>query len=63
MKCEICGKHEATVHLTLIAEKQTLQKVDLCEICAKTHGVNDPTGFALAAILQQLGKQNRSHLE
>jgi protein arginine kinase activator len=32
-----------------------MQKVDLCEDCAKTKGVNDPTGFSLADLLLGLG--------
>jgi len=45
---------EATVHLTQIASEK-MQKVDLCEECAKTKGVNDPTGFSLADLLLGLG--------
>ena len=32
-----------------------MQKVDLCEECAKTKGVNAPTGFSLADLLLGLG--------
>lgn len=32
-----------------------MQKVDLCEECAKTKGVNDPAGFSLADMLLGLG--------
>ena len=32
-----------------------MQKVDLCEECAKTKGVNDPTAFSLADLLLGLG--------
>jgi protein arginine kinase activator len=31
-----------------------LRKVDLCQECAKTKGVNDPTGFSLAELLAGL---------
>lgn len=34
MLCNVCGKNEARVHLTQIAEGKTT-KVDLCEFCAK----------------------------
>jgi protein arginine kinase activator len=54
MLCCICKEHEATVHLTQIAGDK-MQKVDLCEECAKTKGVNDPTGFSLADLLLGLG--------
>lgn len=54
MLCCICKEKEATVHLTQIAGEK-MQKVDLCEDCAKTKGVNDPTGFSLADLLLGLG--------
>ena len=54
MLCCICKEREATVHLTQIAGEK-MQKVDLCEECAKTKGVNDPTGFSLADLLLGLG--------
>ena len=54
MLCCICKEREATVHLTQIAGDK-MQKVDLCEECAKTKGVNDPTGFSLADLLMGLG--------
>jgi protein arginine kinase activator len=54
MMCCICKEKEATVHLTQITGDK-MQKVDLCEECAKTKGVNDPTGFSLADLLLGLG--------
>jgi len=42
------------VHLTQIAGDK-MQKVDLCEECAKHKGVNDPAGFSLADLLLGLG--------
>jgi protein arginine kinase activator len=54
MLCCICKDKEATVHLTQILGDK-MQKVDLCEDCAKTKGVNDPTGFSLADLLLGLG--------
>ena len=54
MLCCICKEKEATVHLTQIAGDK-MQKLDLCEECAKTKGVNDPTGFSLADLLLGLG--------
>lgn len=54
MLCCICKEREATVHLTQI-QGDKMQKVDLCEECAKTKGVNDPTGFSLADLLLGLG--------
>ena len=54
MLCMICKQNAAKVHLTQIVENKT-QKVDLCEDCAKAHGVNDPAGFSLADLLLGLG--------
>ena len=50
MLCSICKEKEATFHLTQIAGDK-VQKVDLCQECARTKGVNDPTGFSLADLL------------
>jgi len=50
----ICKQNAAKVHLTqIIGDK--MQKVDLCEDCAKHKGVNDPAGFSLADLLLGLG--------
>ena len=54
MKCDVCQKSEATVYLTHIVEGK-MQKVNLCENCAKEKGVSDPTGFAMADLLLGLG--------
>lgn len=42
------------MHLTQIVEDK-MQKVDLCEDCARSKGVNDPQGFSLADLLLGLG--------
>ena len=54
MLCCVCKEKEATVHLTQITGDK-MQKVDLCEECAKQKGVNDPAGFSLADLLLGLG--------
>jgi protein arginine kinase activator len=54
MLCCLCKEREAKVHLTQI-DGDKMQKVDLCEECAKTKGVNDPTAFSLADLLLGLG--------
>jgi len=53
MLCCICKEKPATVHLTQITGDK-MQKVDLCEACAKTKGANDPE-FSLADLLLGLG--------
>jgi len=54
MQCCVCKDREAKVHLTQIVGDK-MQKVDLCEECAKAKGVNDPAGFSLADLLLGLG--------
>ncbi len=54
MMCCVCKEKEAKVHLTQIMGEK-MQKVDLCEECAKHKGVNDPAGFSLADLLLGLG--------
>jgi protein arginine kinase activator len=54
MLCDICKQNEAKVHLTQIIEGET-KKIDLCEACSKSKGVDDPTGFSLADLLLGLG--------
>ena len=54
MVCDVCKKNESTIYLTQIVEGK-MQKVNLCEACAKEKGVSDPTGFALADLLLGLG--------
>lgn len=53
MLCCVCKEKPATVHLTEI-KGDKVQKVDLCEACAKEKGVND-SSFALADLLLGLG--------
>jgi protein arginine kinase activator len=54
MVCNVCKKNVAKVHLTQIVGDK-VQKVDLCEDCAKEKGVNDPSSFSLADLLLGLG--------
>jgi protein arginine kinase activator len=54
MLCYICKEREAAVHLTQIAGDK-MQKLDLCEECARARGLNDPTAFSLADLLRSLG--------
>jgi len=42
------------VHLTQIVGEK-MQKLDLCEDCAKAKGINDPTSFAMADLMLGLG--------
>lgn len=58
MKCDVCDAKPATVFLTQIV-KGDMQKINLCESCAKEKGVTDPTGFQLADMLLGFGQGAR----
>ena len=62
MLCTICKERPATVHLTQIVGEK-MQKLDLCEECAKTKGINDPTSFGLADLDLVLGLGASQQLE
>ena len=47
MQCSVCKEKPATVFLTHI-ENDKMHKVNMCEDCAKTKGVDNPTTFMLA---------------
>ncbi len=53
MVCDICGKKEATVHLTEIVNDQ-MTKLHLCEECAKKKGAEMEEHFGLADLLAGL---------
>lgn len=53
MLCDICGKKEATVHLTEIINDQ-MTKLHLCEECAKKKGEEMEEHFGLADLLAGL---------
>ncbi|MBU6411217.1 MAG: UvrB/UvrC motif-containing protein [Verrucomicrobiota bacterium] len=54
MLCSVCKEKPATVHLTQIVGDK-MQKLDLCDECAKAKGVTDPTSFGLADLDLVLG--------
>jgi protein arginine kinase activator len=54
MLCCLCKQREATVHLTQILEGEKMQKMDLCDECAKEKGVTDGT-FSFADMMLGLG--------
>ncbi len=51
--CYFCGK-KATVHFTQILNNKIL-KMDLCESCAKQHGIGDAAGLGLGELLSKTG--------
>ena len=58
MKCDLCGKNEATVHLTQTFGDVS-KHVDLCAACAEANDVNDPTGFSLVTLMETVKKQKK----
>jgi protein arginine kinase activator len=50
MQCSICKEKPATVHYSQIVGEK-MQKLDLCEDCAKAKGVNDPASFVADLML------------
>lgn len=54
MQCSVCKEKPATVHLTQIVGDK-VQKVDLCEECAKAKGITDAPTFAMADLMLGLG--------
>jgi protein arginine kinase activator len=54
MLCCICKEKQATVHLTQIVNDK-VQKVDLCENCAKEKGIDESAGFMMADVVLGLG--------
>jgi protein arginine kinase activator len=59
MVCELCGDHEATVHLTQAVNDQ-VREVHLCPACAAKSGLNIQNSMALADILLGVGAQKAS---
>jgi protein arginine kinase activator len=54
MLCCFCKQKEAKVHYSKV-EGNKIQKLDMCEDCAKQKGFDDPTAYALADLLLGLG--------
>ncbi|MEM9017655.1 MAG: UvrB/UvrC motif-containing protein [Verrucomicrobiota bacterium] len=59
MKCDVCQKDNATIFFSQVVDGK-LQKVNLCKECADEKGVTDPTGFALADMLDGMGEQTET---
>lgn len=59
MKCDLCENEKATIFFSQVADGK-LQKVNLCKKCADEKGVTDPTGFALADMLEGMGEQTQT---
>jgi protein arginine kinase activator len=53
MKCDVCGKEKATVHLTEIIDGR-VEKLHLCEACAKEKSEEMQSHFGLSDLLSSL---------
>ena len=53
MLCDVCGKKEATVHLTEIINNN-VTKLHICEDCAKEKGAEMEDHFGLSDLLAGL---------
>ena len=53
MSCDICGKNDATVHLTEIVDGE-MTKMHLCEECARKKGAEMEEHFGLSDLLAGL---------
>lgn len=53
MLCDLCGKKQATVHLTEIIDDQ-MNELHLCEACAKEKGAQMEKHFGLSDLLASL---------
>ncbi|MEX2580174.1 MAG: UvrB/UvrC motif-containing protein [Verrucomicrobiales bacterium] len=59
MNCDVCQTETATIFFSQVADGK-LQKVNLCKTCADDKGVTDPTGFALADMLEGMGEEAKT---
>ena len=55
MVCDLCGKNQATVHLTEIIDDQ-MSELHLCEECARKKSVQMEQQFGLADLLAGLAE-------
>ena len=58
MKCDLCAKKKATVHLTEIVDGQ-MTEMHICEECAKEKSVQMEQQFGLADLLAGLADFNK----
>jgi len=59
MKCQNCGKRDATVHLTEIRNKQKIE-MHLCEQCAQEKGITQKQHFPISELLQTLSAAEKA---
>ena len=62
MLCEMCGKKEATVHLTQMLNDE-VRKMHLCEQCAETSGIDVNVPASMTNFLLGLGAPKKAKAE
>jgi len=65
MVCDVCGKNQATVHLTEIVDDQ-MTELHLCEECARQKSAQMESQFGLSDLLAgltELGKPGKKETE
>ena len=62
MLCDICGKNQATVHLTEIVDEQ-MNELHLCEECARQKSAQMEQQFGLSDLLAGLAEFEKPALE
>lgn len=62
MLCQICGKKEATVHLTQMLNDE-VRKMHLCEQCAEASGIDVNVPASMTNFLLGLGAPNKTSSE
>jgi protein arginine kinase activator len=59
MPCQICGKKEATVHLTQMLNNE-IRKLHLCEQCAEASGIDVNIPASMSNLLLGLGETKKA---
>ena len=62
MTCDICGKNQATVHLTEIVDEQ-MNELHLCDECARAKSAQMEQQFGLSDLLAGLAEFEKPNLE
>jgi protein arginine kinase activator len=62
MLCQICGKKEATVHLTQMLNDE-IRKMHLCEKCAGENGIDVNVPASMSSLLMGLGEPKKTRAE
>lgn len=57
MNCEFCKKEKATIHLTQVVSGE-MKKLNLCQSCAKSHGIDLNSPISITDILMGIEKKN-----